>query len=57
MREVFFSHVTEQCLCLIWLRNAAVLGDRGYYVGLMSLLGVLKLHAVLACQTAHYQHV
>lgn len=28
----------------------------GYYVGLMSLLGVFKLHAELARQTAHYQH-
>lgn len=47
-RALFVSCLAEECCC------PGVTG--GHYVGLMSLLGVLKLHIELARQTAHYRH-
>lgn len=46
-RAVFVSRLAKECC-------RPVTG--GHYVGLMSLLGVLKRHTELVRQTAHYQH-
>lgn len=46
-RAVFVSCLAKECCCPV---------TGGHYVGLMSLLGVLKRHTELVRQTAHYQH-
>lgn len=41
MTEVFL-HLTEQCLCPVWLRNAAVPTDRGALCGPYVTTGCLE---------------
>lgn len=63
--EIGVVKVYDRGLFCIWQSSVCVLSGwgmllswvtGGHYVGLMSLLGVLKLHTELVRQTAHYQH-